>query len=140
MPDLKTYDLFISHAWKYGDEYNKLVNFLNNTNYFKYRNYSAPEQKPLFPPGKKVADKEIREKIENKIRPVNIVLILSGMYYNHHEWIQEELKIAKDCNKPIIAVKPWGAKITPTEISVAAKEVVGWNTDSIVNAIRKYAI
>lgn len=47
MPDLKTYDLFISHAWKYGEEYSRLVSLLKGAPYFKYRNYSAPEDKPL---------------------------------------------------------------------------------------------
>ena len=29
MPALKTYDVFISHAWKYNDQYYNLINMLN---------------------------------------------------------------------------------------------------------------
>lgn len=42
MPELKTYDLFISHAWKYGDEYCNLIYLLDKAPCFSYRNYSPP--------------------------------------------------------------------------------------------------
>ena len=29
MPSLKTYDLFISHAWRYNADYNRIVEMLN---------------------------------------------------------------------------------------------------------------
>lgn len=50
MPNLKTYDLFISHAWKYGDDYDRLVALLDSALYFSYRNYSAPKDKPIAAP------------------------------------------------------------------------------------------
>ena len=34
---MKIYDLFISHAWKYNDEYYRLERLLNEYNYFAYR-------------------------------------------------------------------------------------------------------
>lgn len=140
MPALKTYDLFISHAWKYGDEYDRLVNLLSNASNFLFRNYSAPEDKPLVPAGTTISDAQLRKHIDNKIKPVNVVLVLSGMYYNYHDWMQQELSIAQSYSKPIIAIKPWGNKVVPTEIQNLAWETVGWNTNSIVAAVRKYAI
>lgn len=62
------------------------------------------------------------------------------MYYNYREWMQFEIDYAKEKNKPIIAVKPHGNKTIPKEIQDCADIVVGWNTNSIVNAIRKYSI
>ena len=35
---MKIYDLFISHAWKYNDEYYRLERLLNEYNYFAYNN------------------------------------------------------------------------------------------------------
>ena len=51
MPYLKTYNLFISHAWAYGESYNRLINLLNQAPYFSYKNYSAPAvwmEKPII--------------------------------------------------------------------------------------------
>ena len=47
MPRLKTYDVFISHAWSYHDNYYRMVNFLNDAPRFNWRNYSVPEHDPL---------------------------------------------------------------------------------------------
>jgi len=38
MPNLKTYDLFISHAWFYNKGYNKLIELLNDASNFSWRN------------------------------------------------------------------------------------------------------
>lgn len=50
MPTLYDYRIFISHAWRYGDEYNRLVSLLNSSPWFSYYNYSAPKEKPLHFP------------------------------------------------------------------------------------------
>lgn len=142
MPELKTYDLFISHAWKYGDEYDRLVNLLDKAPNFKYRNYSAPKDKPLGNLDGSPADtsKEIKDAIHRKIDPVNCVVVISGMYYNNREWMRFELDYALKKNKPIVAVKPYGNSKIPTEIQNIADVIVNWNTDSIVSAIREYSI
>ena len=129
MPTLKTYDLFISHAWKYGEDYRRVVNLLDSASNFHYRNYSAPEDNPLHIDGKEVRNSnEIEHAIIRKIMPVNCVLIISGMYYNTRKWMQ------------FIAIRPWGAVRMPTEVQNAADKTVSWNTSSIVDAIRCYSI
>lgn len=142
MPQLKTYDIFISHAWKYGDDYNRLVTLLDAANNFKYRNYSAPENKPLqnLDSTDVTTKSQISNAINRKISPVNAVLVISGMYANNREWMEKEVEIAQEYNKPIIAIKPWGNTVMPAYIKNIATEIVNWNTDSIVNAIRKYSI
>lgn len=142
MPELKTYDLFISHAWKYGCEYDRLINLLNNAPNFKYRNYSAPSEKPLANlDGSPVnTSSEIKDAIRRKINPANCVVVISGMYYNHRDWMQFEINYAVEKDKPIVAVKPYSNSIMPSEIQNVANVIVNWNTDSIVNAIRSYSL
>lgn len=142
MPDLKTYDLFISHAWKYGDEYNRLIKLLDSTPNFRYRNYSAPYQKPLhnLDSSDVTTKTEITNAIKRKILPVNVVIVIAGMYANNREWMEKEIKIAQEQNKPIISVKPFGNTVIPTYISNISDTIVGWNSNSIVSAIRAYAI
>ena len=93
MPALKTYDLFLSHVWRKSDnsEYYRLEGLLREALYFDWRNYSVPEHDPL---GTKT-DRELREALDRRIRPVNCFLIVSGMYVNSRRWIQEELVIAR---------------------------------------------
>lgn len=141
MPNLFNYHIFISHAWKYGAEYDRLVNMLDNAHYFSYYNYSAPRENPLKNPnGTDVTTKgQIMAAIDRKIALSNCVLVLSGMYVAYRDWMQYELDTAVEMEKPIIAVRPWGAQVMPSAVSAVATEEVGWNTDSIVAAIRKHS-
>lgn len=142
MPVLKDYHVFISHAWKYGDEYNRLVNLLNCAKNFSWKNYSAPSDNPLKNlNGSNVTNKsDITNAIKRKILPSNIVLVISGMYANNREWMEKEIQFAQELGKPIIAIKPFGNTLMPTYITIVADTIVGWNTDSIVSAIRYHSI
>ena len=140
MPALKTYDLFLSHAWKYDHHYHRLLEMLTDANNFYFRNYSVPEHDPLVKPNTIVGRKKLTAMIEKQVKPVNCVIILGGMYAAHSDWIKTEIELAQDYDKPIIGVYPWGAENMPRVIRHAAVELVGWNTLSIVSAIRRTSI
>lgn len=113
MPDLKTYDLFISHAWKYNYGYYRLEKILKEAPFFKWRNYSVPVHDPLIDPNTPAGKSKLIEELDQQIKPVNCVLVLAGMYAAHSDWIEQEIKIANKYNKPIIGVKPWGQERIP---------------------------
>ena len=137
---LKTYDLFISHAWGYNEYYYRLERLLKNAPSFNYRNYSVPKHDPLINPGTVVGQRRLTNLLDKQIKPVNSVLIISGMYVVYKFWIQKEIELAQYYNKPIIGLIPWGQERTPFIVQQAAKEMVYWNTNSIVNAIRKHSL
>ena len=138
MPRLKTYDLFLSHVWRRAEnsEYYRLESLLYEAPYFYWRNYSVPEHDPL---GTKT-DGELRQALNRQIAPINCFLVVSGMYVNHRKWIQEEISIAISHEKPIIGVTPWGQERVPIEVQCLAKEMVGWQTNNIVAAIRRCSL
>lgn len=132
MPSLKTYDLFISHVWKYDSDYTRIVQMLDQAPNFSMRNYSCPREDPAVDPTVKCTRKELIAALDGQIRPVNCVIVLAGMYVAYSGWIQEEINIAVGYRKPIIGVKPWGTERTPRAVSDVANIIVGWNTSSIV--------
>lgn len=136
MPRLKTYRVFISHAWSYHDDYYRIVDFLNDAPRFRWHNYSVPEHDPLQPS----TNKALEEQLRRQIRPVNIVLILAGMYVAHSDWIQFEIDFSNEISKPMIGIRPRGQQRTPLAVKNSVNQMVGWRTDSIVSAIRKWAI
>ena len=140
MPELKTYDLFLSHAWRYNDNYYRLEKMLKEASLFKWRNYSVPQHDPLIDPDTPVGKVKLTELLDRQIRPVNCVLILGGMYAAYSEWILKEIKIAQGYYKPIIGIYPWGQQNMPLSVQNVAVELVRWNTDSIVSAIRRHSI
>ncbi|WP_071889767.1 TIR domain-containing protein [Hymenobacter sp. PAMC 26628] len=136
MPALKRYRLFISHAWRYHDDYVRFINLLDEAPLFEYANYSVPRDDKFD----KMSSTALGEEIMGQIRPVQCVIILGGLYVSYSDWIQYEIDYAKQMQKPIIAVMPWGSTVTPKAVTQAANIIVGWNTNSFVSAIRDYSI
>lgn len=129
------YNLFISHSWAYSDAYDKLVRMLDSKPYFEYKNYSVPKNDPIH---NAPYDYQLKEAIRNQMQHASYVLILAGVYSTYSKWINIEIELARSLNKKIIAIEPWGSERTSTVVKNAANQVVKWNTDSIVKAIRGY--
>lgn len=130
------YSIFISHAWEYNNEYYRLEEMLNGVSGFEWLNYSVPEHDALDT----ATNRELIEALIDQIRPTNVVIILSGMYTTYRQWIQTEINIAEELNKPILGVIPWGQERIPREVQDVADEMVGWNTSTIIDAIRGLSI
>jgi len=133
MPHLRTYKLFISHAWDYKEPYYRLIKMLDDAPNFKYADYSVPFHDPIDSPNANTIKREITE----HIRQTSVFIVLAGMYAAYSKWINFELQTANNYSKPILAVRPWGQQRIPVEIQNAANKIVGWNTPSIISAIRE---
>lgn len=130
------YRIFISHSWAYSAQYDKVEEFLKKEN-VEYFNHSVPKDDPIHTNG---TDKQLREKIDAKIRGCSCIIILAGVYATFSKWINIEIELAQKYGKPIIAVQYWGAERTSTVVKNAADTIVGWNSKSVANAVREYAI
>ena len=139
MPHLYDYRIFISHAWKYGEDYDRLVSMLDHSPWFSFYNYSAPQEKPLALSSSNATDAEIEQAITAKIKNAQVVLVIGGMYELYHKWMKYEVDEAMRMGKPIIAIMPWGQSYMPVELQAKATQIVGWNSTSIVKAIRDLA-
>ena len=129
----KTYRLFISHSWKYGDAYDKMVQFLEDQG-ISYYDHSVPKDDPVHTNG---TDKQLREAIDAKIKGCSGVIILAGVYASYSKWINEEIKISGDYDKSIIAVEPWDSDKTSAVVKNAADKVVKWQSKSLADAIKE---
>jgi len=136
MPPLRTYNLFISHAWKYTDDYERLVKLLNPSRNFIWKNYSVPEDDPLAGGSRK----KLAREIYNQIKLTSVVLVVSGIYVAHREWLKYEIDLADKFNKSIIGIKPRGAVYIPMSVRESAVEIVNWNDKSIISSIRRNAL
>ncbi len=129
----KTYRLFISHSWKYGDAYEKMVQFLNEQG-ISYYDHSVPKNDPVYTNG---TDKQLRAAIDAKIKGCSGVIILAGVYASYSKWINAEIGISGAYTKPIIAVEPWASEKTSKVVKDAADKVVKWNGKSLADAIKE---
>ena len=135
---MKTYNLFISHSWRYGDHYDNLINLLKKRTYFSYKDHSVPKDDPVHDADNAA---ELEKAIKNHMHSCHVVLVMAGVYSTYSKWINIEIDLAKkgfSSAKPLIAIKPWGNTNVSSVVREAAVEIVNWNTESIVDAIRRH--
>jgi hypothetical protein len=108
MPDLKTYNLFISHAWDYANDYYRLKNLLDNAYLFRWRDLSVPVHNPL--------NGALRQQFIDRIKLTHAFLATCGMYAHYSDWMLAELRIASRMGKPIIGVIPQCQERVPQAI------------------------
>jgi hypothetical protein len=132
----KSFRLFISHSWAYGDAYEKIIKFFEDQKLY-YFDHSVPVNDPIHTNG---TDKQLREAIDAKIKGTSCIIVLAGVYSTYSKWIQKEIDIAKSYGKPIIAVEPWASEKTSKFVKDNADVIVKWQSKSVVDAIKKYSI
>lgn len=133
----KTYHIFISHSWAYSDAYDKLIELLDKDTSFSYSDYSVPKDDPIHNAG---TSTELYNAIKAQVSKASIVIIMAGVYSTYSKWINKEIEIAQKeflTPKPIIAVEPWASEKTSVKVKDAADKIVGWNSSSIINAIKE---
>jgi hypothetical protein len=126
--------IFVTHCWETSDDYLRVFEYLESQRNFFYRNYSAPEHRPQ-------GDKEaLRENLRKQIAPCEAVIGLSSLFDAHQELLTFQLLFAQASHKPVILMKPFGArKEVPKAILDLANEVVDWDERALVDAIRRQA-
>jgi len=92
MPELKTYNIFLSHSWSYSDAYEKLIRLLKQAPYFYFKDYSVPKDDPIH---NAPNSQELYEAIKTKMAPCHVILVMAGVYATYSTWIKREIKIAK---------------------------------------------
>jgi len=130
-----THRLFISHSWAYSDAYEKLIKMLNDQG-LDYYNHSVPLDDPIHTNG---TDKELKDKIEAKIKGTSCVLVLAGVYSSYSKWINKEIEMSLAYKKTIIAIEPWASEKTSKIVKDSADVIVKWQSKSIVDAIKIYS-
>jgi len=136
----KTYNIFVSHSWSYGDAYEKLIALLEARPYFYYKDYSVPKDDPIHNAPNSTA---LYQAIKKQMSPCHVVIIMAGKYATYSTWIKKEIQMATTefvSPKPILAVTPWGAQQISGVVRENADKVVGWNTESIVSGIREISL
>jgi len=134
-------NVFISHSWAYSGHYDRLAEWIFdevwswNGQRILFVDTSVPRENPIhFAPNEVTLQRAIYERIENS----HVVVIPTGMYANHSKWIGKEIAGAKLLSKPIVAVDPWAQKRTSSVVAQAASEAVGWNKQSIIDAVWRW--
>ena len=132
---VKTYKLFISHRWEYDNLLQNLKNLLNERGYFSAEYYQIEKDCPINSKNASV----IKANITKRLKESDVVLAIAGVSASYSEWMQWEMDKASELGLKIVGVIPRGNERISQEVYKRSVEDVRWNTESVVEAIRKYS-
>ena len=132
----RMYDLFISHAWRYHDDWTRMGELLDGCPGLKWRNFSVPWYDPAMDPNTEVGGRFVHRWLEQQIVPACGVILLSSVWANKsaRKWVELELDLARKHGKPVVAVPPFGEAEVPADAAARADAVCGWEPHDIVKA------
>ena len=124
-------NVFVSHYHEDEDGIKRMKDLLGDD--YSIRNYSVTSDK--------YNNAENKEYIKTVLRPLinqaGTFICLIGPNTHDSEWVNWEVEQALKKGKRIIGVYLWGAKDSdiPPALEDAADAMVGWNHDTILDAI-----
>lgn len=131
----KTYNLYISHSWKRSEQLDRLRSLLENRGYFSAAFLEAS-------PDNSINSRDIayvKRRLALKVGAADVLLVMSGIYATTSDFIRHEMEVAYELGIPIIGIVPRGQINISTLVQYYAAEIVNWNTESVVAAIRRQA-
>lgn len=135
----KIKNVFVSHHHKDDASVDGLARILTGKNY-QIRNSSIrvkPENSERLNK-KQVSDNTIKRLLRSKMKWASQIIVVIGNKTHERDWVNWEIKTAHRMGIPIIGVYENGLKDQveiPEELVNYASAIVGWNSDSIINAV-----
>jgi hypothetical protein len=136
------YDIFISHAWRYHDDWTNLSNLLDSCSGLRWRNFSVPWYDPALDPNTELGGKAVRTWLDGQIRPVMGMVLLGGVYAvkSTRKWLEMEVELARAYSKPVVAVPARGLDGVAPEVAALADAVSSWDPIAIVDTLEQIGI
>lgn len=134
---IKLYDIFITHAWRYHDDWTRMADMLDGCESIKWRNFSVPWHDPAMDANTEVGGKFIRDWLEAQIIPVTGVILLNSVYetVSSRKWLDLEIEMARKHNKTILAVPNYGLNSVLPAVLAKSDVVVPWECLPIIAAL-----
>ncbi len=95
-------DIFISHAWRFHDEWKILVNILDEIEEIEWRNFSVPWHDPALRPTNKIGLDSITNTLKSQIIPCNVCFFITDLFMHNSntKWLELSQKFANDYKIP----------------------------------------
>jgi hypothetical protein len=131
-------DLFITHAWRYHDEWKLVGSLLDGDTELAWRNFSVPWYDPALDPNTELGARTVKTWLEGQIRPVAAVIFLDGVYAipSTRKWLDLEVAIARDFAKPIVGLPARGQSALSDAAQLKVDVVSTWDAKTLIAKIQ----
>ncbi|MDP3624537.1 MAG: hypothetical protein Q8R66_11525 [Methanobacteriaceae archaeon] len=128
--DQKTYHLFITQVAETDEEYQRFTGRLEDAHDFSYENHSDNGLS-----GTANID-ELKKILKGQITDTDLVIVLSGLYPTYKNLIMTVLNLARELEKPVLLIRPYGMENVPPELEKLSNGVIGWSASCIAASIK----
>ena len=137
MESTKRYDIFVTHAWRYHEDWTKFSELMDKISRVAWRNFSLPWHDPAMSPNTEVGGRFIRTCLESQIIPVHVVVLLAGVYEirSARRWVDTEVEMARKHNKPIIGLPALNKETVPEEVRAMCDANSVWDGAQLIATI-----
>lgn len=135
---MNVYDLFLTHAWRFHDDWTRFSGLMDEKPVLTWRNFSLPWHDPAMDPNTEVGGRFIRNFLESQIIPVHVVVLLAGVYEikSARRWIDMEVEMARKHRKPIIGIPAIGQDAMPEEVSALCDACSKWDRAQFIATVQ----
>lgn len=127
--------LYAVHGWHRDEDYARLFEYIESADNFFYRALSDPDA--VSPQGDGVAAR--RSLISDALKEAECVVCSAGTWERFNDWARYTVESARRLDLPVVAIEHFGPKEMDVRMKGYAAETVGWDSRSIVDAIRREA-
>jgi hypothetical protein len=133
MPE-RMYDLFITHAWRYHDDWTRVSEMFDKFLGDSWRNFSVPWYDPALDPNTEVGSRLIHRWLEQQILPTCGVILLSSVYENRsaQKWVILEVELARKYQKRIVGLPAFGVASMAPEAAALVDQQCPWDAGQII--------
>ncbi|OQW30841.1 MAG: hypothetical protein A4E19_08825 [Nitrospira sp. SG-bin1] len=133
----KNYDLFVTHAWRFHEDWTKFTELMDKVPRLLWRNFSLPWHDPAISPNTEAGGRFIRSSLESQIIPAHVVVLLAGVYEirSARLWVDMEVEMAKKHNKPIVGMPAINKGTIPDELMALCDASSQWDAAQLIATI-----
>ena len=133
----QVYDLFITHAWRYHDDWTRMGDLMDRFMGESWRNFSVPWYDPALDPNTELGNRLVHRWLEQQIVPACGIILLSSVFDNKsaRRWVELEAGLARKHQKPIIGVPAFGQEAMSAEAATLVDAACPWDAEQIIAAL-----
>jgi hypothetical protein len=130
----RVYDIFITHAWRYHDDWTRMGDLIDQAMGERWRNFSVPWYDPALDPNTELGSQLVHRWLEQQIVPVCGIILLSSVYDNKsaRRWVELEVQLAREHQKPVIGVPTFGQQEMSPGAAGIVDVVCPWDAGQII--------
>lgn len=126
--------LFVAHAWVESEDYHRVFEYLESSGKFYYRNTARTDGRPAG------GIESERAALRQQIAPAEIIIAPTSLYRRDAELLLFQLEHARQNNKPVLLVKPFGVNsVVPTPVMALGDRIAEWNERELIASIKQLA-